>query len=248
MSGIQNKLCVKALNKLLSKGYNCNQFIEGSQILMFHNIIQKENIIKDHSDYSTTEKRFIDIIKWYRNHDYEFISLDELYTRIEDNSLTDKEAVITFDDGFESVYSVALPILNEFRIPFVAYITSDYINTPDYLSEIQLKLLSDNNLCTIGCHTKSHPMTRYLLKSEIIFECKTSKETIERIIQKKIEHFAFPYGSFYACSRSDAAIIKSTHLFKSISTTRRKNIKHNSNISFLPRVDASKCSWIDCIN
>lgn len=248
MSGIQNKLLVKAIYKLLSKGYSGNQFLSGSQILMFHNIIPKENINEGHNDYSTTEKRFIDIIKWYKNHDYEFISLDELCKRIEDNSLTDKEAVITFDDGFESAYSVVLPILNEFRIPFIAYITSDYINTPDYLSEIQLKLLSDNNLCTIGCHTKSHPMTRYLLKREIIFECKTSKETIERIIQKKIEHFAFPYGSFYACSCSDAAIIKSTHLFKSISTTRRKNINKNSDINFLPRIDASKCSWIDCNN
>ena len=35
---------------------------------------------------------------------------------------------ITFDDGFENNFSVAAPILVNFKIPFTIYITTNFVN------------------------------------------------------------------------------------------------------------------------
>lgn len=67
------------------------------------------------------------------------------------------------------------------------------INTTS-LSWEQIKILSEDSLCTIASHTISHPVLTTLPDENITFELKKSKEIIESHINKSVEHFAFPYG------------------------------------------------------
>lgn len=67
---------------------------------------------------------------------------------------------MTFDDGLESVYRDALPILKKYSIPFCIFVITEKIGQSGYLSEVQLKELDQCHLCTLGAHTLSHCKSR----------------------------------------------------------------------------------------
>ena len=58
------------------------------------------------------------------------ISIDEYLFYCENKTdLPPNPVVVSFDDGFKNNYSVAAPILDEFQIPAVFYISSGVVNT-----------------------------------------------------------------------------------------------------------------------
>jgi len=83
--------------------------------------------------------------------------------------------------------------------------------------------LSKDSLCTIAGHTKNHYAFNKLSKEEIIKEIKEANEKIESKIGKKIEHFAYPFGSGNEVGKKEIEIVKSFN-FKTVTTTRRGNI------------------------
>lgn len=63
----------------------------------------------------------------YLNKNFEIISLDEFYNRFITSSFTNKEIVLTFDDGYaNNLYKVA-PILNNLDLPFTVFISTEHI-------------------------------------------------------------------------------------------------------------------------
>ena len=60
--------------------------------------------------------------------DYHPISLDEVVKKLNaGESLPRRSVVITFDDGYTDNYEVAMPILNNFGIPAIFYVTVDCV-------------------------------------------------------------------------------------------------------------------------
>lgn len=55
---------------------------------------------------------------------YEVISMDEFYKRFTNNCFTNKEVVITFDDGLKNNLTVAAPILKKYRLPFTVFVSA----------------------------------------------------------------------------------------------------------------------------
>ena len=72
-------------------------------------------------------------------------------------SIPEKSILLTFDDGWKSVYTDALPILKEFGYPFTLYLYKNYIDggkkalTSSMISEI----LQQGG--SLGSHSVSHP-------------------------------------------------------------------------------------------
>ncbi len=64
---------------------------------------------------------------------------------------------ITFDDGYQSIYNNAIPILNRLKLPSTLYIITKYLTTPDpdYMNLAELQLLHKNGH-EIGSHTRNH--------------------------------------------------------------------------------------------
>lgn len=62
------------------------------------------------------------------------------------------------------------------------------------LSWDQIKKLSNHPLVTIGGHTINHVSLSKLTPDEIKSEVITANEEIEKHIEKKVKHFAYPYG------------------------------------------------------
>ena len=104
------------------------------------------------------------------------------------------------------------------------------------LSWEQIIELSKDELVTIGGHTVNHLALNQLSEKEIINEILEANRIIEDKINRKIEHFAYPFGSRSEIMQHEFDIVKKLH-FKTATTTRKGNIfpEHANHLECLPR-------------
>lgn len=99
-------------------------------ILLYHGVTNSiSKGIENHAGKHMEEKNFAKQMKYIRNK-CSPISIDEYLFYCENKTdLPPNSVVVSFDDGFKNNYSVAAPILDEFQIPAVFYISSGVVNT-----------------------------------------------------------------------------------------------------------------------
>lgn len=110
---------------------------------------------------------------------------------------------LTIDDVPENFYQNAYPTLIRNGIPFTIFVNVSLLNQAGFITTEQLVEMSQCELCTIGSHGISHGEYALLDKEQVVYELKNSKTILENIINKPVELFAFPYGSYYACGYSN---------------------------------------------
>lgn len=228
---------------------------EIGRILMLHRVLPEEqrSHLKANRELEITPQYLEDTIKTYQKRGYEFVSLDEAYSRLLQKRchLSHKKFVcFTFDDGYIDNYEIAYPVFKKYRVPFAIYVTTDFIEkkallwwyvleqlgvsdaefdnyreqifnwapqdivdqfrtwfpnreysfedivSQETLTKEQLQELSQDSLCTIGCHTVTHPRLDILSDNNQESEIVEAKAVISGLLNKQICHFAFPYG-FY---------------------------------------------------
>ena len=73
-----------------------------------------------------------------------------------EKNIPQESIVITFDDGWEGVYTYAYPVLKEFGFPFTVYLYKKYVNIGGRsMSWDQIKEMMQHG-CEIGSHSVSH--------------------------------------------------------------------------------------------
>lgn len=100
---------------------------------------------------------------------------------------------ITFDDGWESIYSDAFPIMQRNGIRTTQYILGGEFDNPTYMSIDQVKTLQKHGHEIAG-HTMSHPNLTQLDNEDLYFEVVKSKEILEKEFGE-INDFASPLGA-----------------------------------------------------
>ncbi len=102
--------------------------------------------------------------------------------------------VLTFDDGHNSNYSLAMPALLDARVTATFYVISGFVDKdPDYLTSRQLRELAASGML-IGSHTMTHRWLPQLSGMEIQQELVDSKAKLEDIIGRPVLDFALPGG------------------------------------------------------
>jgi peptidoglycan/xylan/chitin deacetylase (PgdA/CDA1 family) len=102
---------------------------------------------------------------------------------------------ITFDDGCETDWIGAAPVLRELGLAATFYITAGRIGTAGYLSETQLREL-DGQGFEIGCHSMTHPYLSDLEEPDLKREIVEAKDRIEQVLGHQVEHFSCPGGRY----------------------------------------------------
>ena len=199
---------------------------------MFHEVVNEE--IKNYSPYVITVNEFEKYLTSIATD--KLISIEELFKCISEKEKHEKN-VITFDDVHDSVYYNAVPFLKKNKIPFTLFVSLSLLDKHGYLSIKQLIELSKEPLCTIGSHGIDHIYYRFLSKKDCEKQLNDSKQKLEKIINKKVEYFAFPYGSFFACSFENIKLAKRSSYKLAFSTIPEK-IKNSFIFEkfFLPRI------------
>jgi peptidoglycan/xylan/chitin deacetylase (PgdA/CDA1 family) len=122
----------------------------------------------------------------------------------EPESLPERAALITFDDGYSSVREVALPVLERFGYPAVLFIPTDFVgrtNLFDLESEPEEPLCDWDELrelvrrgIAVQSHGCSHRAFSELAPTDRALELERSKAALEAELAQPVELFAYPYG------------------------------------------------------
>jgi peptidoglycan/xylan/chitin deacetylase (PgdA/CDA1 family) len=89
-------------------------------ILGLHHIDEHDGNMLSQRVAPTPPHVFEEILRYLQSLGYSFVSLSEII----DSPDRSKKAVITFDDGFKSIYANAFPILQKFQAPFTVFLTT----------------------------------------------------------------------------------------------------------------------------
>ena len=148
---------------------------------------------------------------------------------IETNGLSPsntRELILTFDDGFSSDFWLAQNVLNPRGIKALFFVIPEFVNLkteedkslfvsnrrypgakPSRISSHlrsmnweQISILSRQGH-TIGSHSSSHKrLSKISDEEDLAREIVRSRQLIEEVIDKKVEHFAFPFGNLSSIS------------------------------------------------
>jgi peptidoglycan/xylan/chitin deacetylase (PgdA/CDA1 family) len=121
-----------------------------------------------------------------------------------EKNIPEEAIVITMDDGWEGVYTLAYPVLKEFGFPFTIYCYKKYVNIGGRsMTWAQIKEMMQHG-CEIGSHSVSHMSLRAKKAGVtdadhqlwVLSELKDSKEFLEQNLGTKVTSFAYPFGIF----------------------------------------------------
>jgi peptidoglycan/xylan/chitin deacetylase (PgdA/CDA1 family) len=102
---------------------------------------------------------------------------------------------VTFDDGWESVYTTALPELQQYGIHTTQYVLTGTETYPGYMSWDQIKAVQKAGH-EIGCHTVTHPDLTTLDDQALKSQLQGCKTTLSQELGGPVLDFASPYGSY----------------------------------------------------
>ena len=174
-------------------------------VFMFHQINNDRNLWDDIS-CCISQKSFEIFIKELAENDAIFGNVNRSFLSEPLNGKTDLRVIITFDDVYDDVYYNCYPLLYKLGIPFTIFVTWNYIGENGYLTKQMITEMLDSGLCTVGSHTISHPVLRKLTKEEVLDELMESKRKLSNCFDVDVDTMAYPYGSLYACSKSNIDI------------------------------------------
>ncbi len=133
------------------------------------------------------------------------ISMDDFVAwKKGDKSIPAKSVLLTFDDGWKSVYTDALPILREFKYPFTLYLYKNYVDGGGRALTLDMIREMIRSGATLGSHSVSHPypatVKKFRSKGPDAFdaflrkEIGESKRFLEAKFAVKATTFAYPGG------------------------------------------------------
>lgn len=120
---------------------------------------------------------------------------DDFLKALENNCFPHKKIFIfTADDGWSDNFYTLAPIAEKYNIPFIFGIVSGTTKMHNFVTEDEIKILSENPLFTIASHTITHSPLNYGSIQKAKSEICDSKKQLEKITGKKINFFIYPYG------------------------------------------------------
>jgi peptidoglycan/xylan/chitin deacetylase (PgdA/CDA1 family) len=172
-------------------------------VLTYHSIDDSGSVV------STSLATFRRQMEFLSSHSFRAMSLSALVSLLRNKSpLPAKHVCLTFDDGYENVYSDAFPIVQEHGFTATVFLVTRYCGRhndwPGNLKSLtRAPLLSWNQVremaqsgIEFGSHTLTHPdLTRIkldLAQEEIL----RSKQEIEDRTGRPPTLFAYPYGRY----------------------------------------------------
>lgn len=142
-------------------------------VLAYHEVTDRSTALIP--DYSVDPTTFVRHVDWLLNNGYNFVSVDQVLAARESGSpLPRRPVLLTFDDGYTSVYEHAWPILRMLGIPAVVAVVTRWQEEPLsvdfggktvprklFMSWEQLREMQSSGLVEIASH--SHDLHRGIL-------------------------------------------------------------------------------------
>lgn len=201
-------------------------------ILCYH------SIASDNWYFSNSFEQFSDHITALSK-EYDFISLSEVEAYIKGRKIiTRPSIVITFDDGYKNVLSVA-PLLKKHGVKPTLFILAnpeqanrlEMDNTLPLMSWSEIKKLQESGW-EIGCHTVTHANLSILTTEKQTQEIKSAKKIIEKKLGYTCHSIAYPRGKY----TTNTLDLVGEANYKVAVTMDEKIIDQSTNVHAIPRI------------
>jgi peptidoglycan/xylan/chitin deacetylase (PgdA/CDA1 family) len=166
-------------------------------ILTYHKITDRREI----GINTLPPRRFAEHLRFLHEEGYTPVTLNNLTAKV----LPSRPVIITFDDGYLSVYEEALPLLTSYRFSAIIFIITSFIgkkNTWDanlggitfsHLNDDQIKELGLSGM-EIGSHGMTHRSLTFLDPETARSEMQRSRQMISEITGQPPVTIAYPFG------------------------------------------------------
>lgn len=126
---------------LTGAGAACAQILPGPdandgvafRVLTFHDVRKnvRESFITQPDPFAVDESTLLSTFAWLRDAGYTPVSLQQIIdARAGGRPLPDNPVLLSFDDGYESAYSIVYPLLKRFKYPAVFSLVTEWMNVP----------------------------------------------------------------------------------------------------------------------
>jgi peptidoglycan/xylan/chitin deacetylase (PgdA/CDA1 family) len=184
-----------------STGFAAEELAPQAVILQYHHISTATP-----RSTSVSPEEFRTHMDYLRDNGFTVLRLEDVLQALRNGSpLPNKTAVITFDDGYRSVYDVAYPLLKERNWPFTVFVPAGLIGEKAglYASWDQLREMGKNG-ATLANHTMNHAYlldrSPYADESAWLAAIKAELNEAEARIKAETGQshhiFAYPYGEY----------------------------------------------------
>ena len=207
-------------------------------ILTYHRV-RNDNI---DSHISVSTKNFESQMAYLKKN-FNVISLDTLIDNIgtKTDILMDNVA-ITFDDGYKDNFLNAYPILKKYRLPATIFLVSKLVGKSDEMLNVDdIKLMKSDGIY-FGSHTRTHKTLTEIDINTATEEIHNSKTELERLLNEKIDFFAYPRGKRRHFNNHVKAQVKKSG-YKAAFTTENGEIDNRSDLFELERIGIRNCPF-----
>lgn len=161
---------------------------------------------KELTTYNVYADEFAKQMKWLKDQEVFFATQNDLYEFRQGREIPEKCVWISFDDGDQSIYENAFPVLKQYNIPFTMYLITGHVGETfqnfNLATWDQLRTMQKSGLVDFGSHT--HDM-HYTKDGKAIFlnegytesfrhDLLQSKQTIKQELGIDISTIAYPFG------------------------------------------------------
>jgi poly-beta-1,6-N-acetyl-D-glucosamine N-deacetylase len=185
-------------------------------VLMYHHVHDQ-----DKSSGTITTKLFREQLAYLRSKGYHFISLNQFKDFMAGSPVPGNAVLVTFDDGYESFYLNAYPILSEMNIPAVNFIITGTLDDPKsgnvpFMNRAQASAMyKSQGLIDLECHTDAlhdkadgkallaHRLvkngqeeTPEAYKSRIVGDTKACLKRVGEVFPGNGDALAYPFGIY----------------------------------------------------
>jgi len=174
--------------------------------LMYHRIVSGEPA----DLYERSAKEFESDLKYLKENNVKILSFCELGDISAGGEMpAGNSAIITFDDGNSSWYTIVRPLLLKYNMKATFFLWAYMIDHDSFITWDEVKDMSHYTLANgekpfvFGSHSYSHS---YLFRNKanyatdeeynsfLDYEMRVSKELIEKYVPEDVDIFSLPYG------------------------------------------------------
>jgi|FLOH01.1.fsa_nt_gi peptidoglycan/xylan/chitin deacetylase (PgdA/CDA1 family) len=144
-------------------------------------------------------------MQWLKDNGYTSITQMQLYSALQEGKpLPDKPVMITFDDGYRGIATIAAPIMTRVGMVGTAYVITDRIanlkkTAPTWLTWSQLRTLERRGW-DIGSHTVAHTEIPHMTPKAALKTLRASRLVLEKHLAHPVQWFCYPAGSVNAAA------------------------------------------------
>jgi len=177
-------------------------------VLMYHRVGDARNDWERR--YCISPERFASHIHALRRRGMRPCSIEDFVAWLEGaGTLLEGSFVLTFDDGFLSVYEHAFPLLSQMGWPAAIFLVSGLIGGKDgwtgrdnpsgetypLLGRGEIEEMARGGF-SFHSHSRSHPDLRRLSRRALMEELAGARQDLEGLLGRPVPYLAYPYGCY----------------------------------------------------